>query len=118
MIRRHEIAQFIMRLPELNSYHRAIKPLVLQHKTAMLFQCCTDNAAGQGILNGNLSLAQFVLVICVLICTEDGISTHYLIQPRYQILRPQMRITLQHLHGFVTGDSGDFLIAEAGLDQT
>ena len=44
-------------------------------------------------------------------------STHYLIQPRHQILRTQVGVALQHLHGLVAGDGGDFLITKAGLDQ-
>ena len=44
-------------------------------------------------------------------------STHHLIQPCHQIFRPQVRITLQHLHGLVARDGGDFLITKAGLDQ-
>ena len=44
-------------------------------------------------------------------------STHHLIQPRNQVFRTQVGVALQHLHGFVAGDGGDFLIAEARLDQ-
>ena len=41
----------------------------------------------------------------------------YLIQPLHQILGAQVCITLQHLHGFVARDGGDFLVAQATLDQ-
>jgi hypothetical protein len=44
-------------------------------------------------------------------------STHHLIQPRNQVFCSQMCITLQHLHGFVAGDDGDFLVTETGLDK-
>lgn len=33
-----------------------------------------------------------------------------LIKFLYQIFRPEMRVSLQHLHGFVSTDCGDFLI--------
>jgi hypothetical protein len=75
-----------MRLPELNSYHCAIKSLVLQHKTAMLFQRCTDNAAGQGILNCNLSLAQFVLVICVVDDNSSSLGEKKRLTQRQEII--------------------------------
>lgn len=29
-----------------------------------------------------------------------------------------MRVTFEHLHGFMAGDGGDFLVTEATLDQT
>ena len=41
----------------------------------------------------------------------------YLIQAFDQILGAQVRIALEHLHGLVAGDSGDFLVTEATFDQ-
>jgi hypothetical protein len=45
------------------------------------------------------------------------LPTHHLIQPHHQIIRPQVRIAFEHLHRFVPGDGGDFLIPKAGFDQ-
>ena len=44
-------------------------------------------------------------------------STHQLIYPLRQVFGAQMGVTLEHLHGFMAGDSGDFLITESGLGQ-